>query len=461
MAGAAPTLVSPADGAALVHPDFDWTPVTDAHHYEVRLFAAGSLVYEALVDHNEGSGSLRNPWRSGFTATLPTDPGEYEWQITALTAGNTVISTSAPPGHHDRAPRPLGAVQPGALPPEGVECVAERSTPLMQWEPVEGAAFYRVYVALDPNFTNIRRIWRTTQNSLRPMEALPDNQAGQSYYWFARPCRSNDVCGRFDSSVFPGARAFRKQSRPISLTSPADGASVGQPGDVLLERPQQPVGSDPTSTTTSRPAPIGSRSPPGPDFATIYDEAEVDQRTYTPWDPDDDTYPEGPLYWRVQARDASGNYLTMSDVRQVNKVSPGLVVTSPSNGADVNGVPVIEWNSQVFAASYQVEYYRNGDLAWTPTNRVQTHDHPAQRRHHGQVVAPGHLRLPDPAPRRVGPARAVDQRPHLRRGGRLAVADRAGQRLHLQPARVRLEWDRCRTRCSTRSRPRRRPGSPR
>ncbi len=44
-------------------------------------------------------------------------------------------------------------------------------------------------------------------------------------------------------------------------------------------------------------------------FAALIDNQLVDQPTYTAWDK---TYPEGTLYWRVQAVDAAGNGLQWS-----------------------------------------------------------------------------------------------------------------------------------------------------
>ena len=67
------------------------------------------------------------------------------------------------------------------------------SPPGVSWSPVPNAGYYRVHIALDPAFTNIRHVYTTTQPALRPTEALPDNTAGQSYYWFVQPCRSASV----------------------------------------------------------------------------------------------------------------------------------------------------------------------------------------------------------------------------------------------------------------------------
>jgi hypothetical protein len=363
--GLAPDLVSPTVGASTVSPDFDWAPVAGATRYEVRLFPAGSSVYTNLVDHNEGTGSLRrHPWRSAMTPTEPIVPGDYEWQVVAYTLTSQVSSAR-------RAitidPLPVATPTAPANCGQGSSCTVERSTPLMRWNPVPGAAYYRVRIALDPEFTNIRHVYTTTQSNLRPTEALPDNQAGQSYYWFVQPCRSATVCGRNDSGVWNTARAFRKASRPIAPVSPADGSRVADLVTFTWRAPSfQWVGSDANDDVEARTYKIQVSTTS--DFSSILDTAEVDQRTYTPFE---ETYPEGPLYWRVQARDASGNYLTFSATRSVIKASPRPVITSPSNGDQVNGLPVVQWQPQAFAASWEVEYYNNGDVTWASGNRRQ------------------------------------------------------------------------------------------
>ena len=109
------------------------------------------------------------------------------------------------------------------------------------------------------------------------------------------------------------------------------------------------------------------------DFSSIFDTATVDdQTTYTPFSK---TYPEGPLYWRVQAIDGSGNTLTKSPARLVNKVSPKVVPTFPTNGSTQSGVPFFQWTPQAYAATYLVEIYKNGDTNFSPGEQgAERHD---------------------------------------------------------------------------------------
>ncbi|MGN6754020.1 MAG: hypothetical protein ACTHJJ_15865, partial [Intrasporangium sp.] len=103
-----------------------------------------------------------------------------------------------------------------------------------------------------------------------------------------------------------------------------------------------------------------------PSFATFVDNQLVDQTTYTAWDK---TYPEGNYYWRVQGVDASNNGLAWSEIRSFVKQSPAPQLSEPI-GPQKTGLMPFRWSPTLFAGSYQLEVYKNGDTAWSPTNRI-------------------------------------------------------------------------------------------
>ena len=108
------------------------------------------------------------------------------------------------------------------------------------------------------------------------------------------------------------------------------------------------------------------------DFANIIDQAYVDQPSYTPYvastsgavNPgvggyrpvsivtsiSDFTYPDGPLYWRVQAIDATNNGLTYSASVMTTKLSTAVVPQGPANNANVARTPSLRWSAKPFAA---------------------------------------------------------------------------------------------------------------
>ena len=353
-----PDPLTPADGSHTVRmPSMTWEAVTGATYYEVWYSISGSGVDFKL----SGSTKLRN---TGFTYSgVPLAPDTYDWYVVARDAANEEVATG---------PARSFTIDPldetsyvGPCSTALTACTVD-DMPTLEWETVDDAGSYLVYVAQDAGFTNVVRRYRTQYTTLTPRESLLDNQAGKSYYWFVRPCIGSR-CGRYDDTVWDGAFAFHKESNPVALTSPANGANVANLitfswVDYLTTNLADP--DEPTQEARQYRIQVST----APDFATILDDATVDQTTYTP---SSKTYPEGTLYWRVQAVDGSGNLLTRSAVRSIAKDSTRPTLLLPEAGDTlVARQPYFQWTSLAFAARYDLEIYRNGDLLFSPANRV-------------------------------------------------------------------------------------------
>ena len=356
-AGDSITIVTPPNGTSTtVMPPMTWTALTGAAYYEVWYSGAGVPVETAL------SGTTNLPY-TGFTSTSPApSPGAYTWRVRAYDTDGNLLTTS-PSASFTLEQVDLAAYAGPCSTPLTACTVTD--TPTLAWDTIPFASFYRVYIALDEDFTNIVKRYNTQYTTLTPRESLFDNQAGQSYYWFVRGCRS--LCGPFDRDVFPSAFAFRKRSNAIELVSPADGSTVANLAtfdwtDFLATNLE--AGADATQEARQYKIQVSTVA----DFATIFDEKTVDQTTFTPYDR---TYPEGTLYWRVQAIDGSGNALTRSAQWSVTKESPQISLEFPD--ADVKfdrHVPFFQWTPQDYAAKYTIEVFKNGDLNFSPTNKI-------------------------------------------------------------------------------------------
>ncbi len=79
-----------------------------------------------------------------------------------------------------------------------------------------------------------------------------------------------------------------------------------------------------------------------PNFQTTLDDILVDQTAFTSYL---NTYPEGPVYWRVQALDGSGNHLAWSDTSTFTKASPPPTLTSPAVQATQSGTQALHMGS--------------------------------------------------------------------------------------------------------------------
>ncbi len=360
--------LTPADESSSIRmPTMTWQPYAGATYYVVHYAANGFELLPTL------SGSAKLPF-AGFTyAGVPLAPDTYTWWVEAFNAngslavGPTSTFTIASPGVVGSA----DYLTPSKCTPL-ITCAAERDTPTLSWNAVPGAGAYQVSIAYDSNFTNVLKTYTTAYTTLTPRESLVDNQAGQAFYWFVRPCVDAGLTrcgpGPDDNTANTNASAFQKRSQPVQLQDPDDGATVAN--QVTFDW------NDYLDTNGALPHPVTQEAnqyriqvSTVADFATVLDTQVLDQTSYTPFDK---TYPEGPLYWRVQAIDGSANPLTWSDTRQVNKASPQPGLTYPADNATVSGVPYFQWVPQDYAAQYTIEVYKNGDTQFSPANRVLT-----------------------------------------------------------------------------------------
>ena len=99
---------------------------------------------------------------------------------------------------------------------------------------------------------------------------------------------------------------------------------------------------------------------------TCIETTEVDQTTFTSFDT---TYPEGPVYWRVQAVDGSGNGLDWSDTGVFDKKSPAPVLAVAGRTADRPRRPVLLVEPRCRSPrQYRIEVYKNHDTAANAVN---------------------------------------------------------------------------------------------
>ena len=402
-----PTLVSPAAGATPTGDlSFQWTPAQHAASYILDVGTDPGFSTVGSFGSCPTTQTTYTPGWSGYSyyydRCMPGKAGTYYWRVRAIDdnsqwgadvngrfseVGSFTWNPPAAPSGNLGAATGQRLVLDGngsspctaSLTNQGGVCAGVTSTPVLDWDPAPGATSYIVYLAHDRNFTNMvdgygdigdPRTWvRTTNTRFSPIAALPDTQAGEAYYWFIRACNSTG-CGQ--SSV-EATNAFQKKSPEVNLVSPANNAVVADQAtfdwtdylDTNQATTDPATGERPTQTARSYRIQVSQN----PSFAAtrqdaVYEQV-VDQTTYTEFA---HSYPEGVLYWRVQAIDGSGNGLTWSPVRQFTKASPSPVATSPTDGQVVNGVQPFRWQPLAYAHYYDLEVYRNSDTTASAGN---------------------------------------------------------------------------------------------
>lgn len=354
---ATPDAVSPLTGTFTRMPSLTWKPVAGASTYRVSWIQAG-------VEHDFGVSVA-------YTAYTPSDQtfpvGSYSWRVRAYDSGSSLLGGGPGAAGAFTIAAPTGVLASGDYlgPTKCVlpgNCTPVRDTPTMTWNASPGMTYYKVYLALDASFTNIVREYDTEFTSLTPTESLLDNQAGQAYYWFVRGCQG--LCSRFDSGVYGRASAFQKSSAAVALLSATGSGNVA-----FTWTPYLTTSGAQTPPVTQEAKAFHIQVALAADFNSIIDDATVDQPFYTPFDK---TYPiNTDLYWRVQAVDGSNNPLTMGTaVAPFKRTVSAPSLKTPANGTSGVSTPYLAWYPANFAATYEVEIARNGDLAFSLVNRV-------------------------------------------------------------------------------------------
>jgi len=390
-----PTYVAPdpdpvSVGAGYRFPTLEWLPVTDADHYTINVRRAGTIGWSTV------NANFRFP-AGEDTSTTHLSPGDYEWHVEAhLQAGGTVAGGLGTFTISELPAVGIGTYR-AALAGNGLTgnegttvdtcdatlpatCQNLRQTPVMGWaSPQPNVGYYLLYIARDKELTNlVEPPIPVTSTMYVDVAALADSQAGSAYFWEVVPCTTAGFC----RPPAHAEHAFNKQSRPLTLVSPADGAQVANDvtfawDDYLVSQAVVDGALDPdTGTPLDTPATTEARhyriqTSTDPNFTTGVTTTAVDQRTFTSFV---DTYPEGTNYWRVQAVDGSNNLLAWSQTRSFVKQSPTPTLSLPLADTTVPGNSALSWQPLDFAATYVVEVYKASggapDMVPNLANRV-------------------------------------------------------------------------------------------
>jgi len=323
----APILNTPTEGAnSIGMPIFTWNPVTGAVAYQFQS-AVNNVFTAGVKTTSQLTGTTYTP-ALGFVGTL-------YWRARARdAAGNwSVWSTGRSVTINPSMPAIPTMINP-------VGFLTGDSTPTLSWNAAAYATSYEVQIAKLSTF------------ALTSIEQNPPTVAGTSYdadtlsdgvhYWRVR---SVNGVGDSNWSIPRSFTVDTKPPNPPVLVSPANGAQVsGMPtflwkGSTGAVRYKLQYAADSGFTNILFTS---------PELATV---------SYKPV-----TNDTGILYWRVQAKDAAGNWglsTSPADVWSVNIVS--IILTSPTLANPANAslmndnTPRLSWNPVPLATTYQIQ----------------------------------------------------------------------------------------------------------
>ncbi|MET1059760.1 MAG: Ig-like domain repeat protein [Nocardioides sp.] len=394
-----------SDPATMRAPSLRWEPSPDAASYRLYLGNAGSGVYWTSNGDDVLGEDLPYPAVTDIS-TRTFAPGTYDWFAVAYAEDGSLLDIGPVATFRvadfptvtgqalalDGLSHDAGTTCTAHLNADGVtgpRCDAVPASPEFSWDHQADMALYMVYLSEDASFTNLVErdvpVTAGTRYALtltNDHPALPESKAGQAYYWTVRPCKALTVCAPDPvSSTGMATNAFRKESPAVTshpvTTEVVDGAGRATSTEVTFDwddyfdTNQAHVWSatgerGPQAARTYRIQVSGS-----PTFSSTasqnIDDKVVDQSTYTAVQ---DLYPEGTLYWRVQAIDGDENALTWSPTRSFVKQSPQVTLTGPANQSDGSGAQQLTWAPQAFASSYELAVSKDGDANFSDATKL-------------------------------------------------------------------------------------------
>lgn len=373
---------------------FSWTAMPDASSYQVEISGSASFPAPAPVQQSNNSPTsytcvVNHPAYalSTIAAGKPdTTPGNcFDYQ-SSLTAGTTYylrvrgldgtnatsLGTGADPGLGCAGVSYNDPTQPFPTSPSTAECSywsagvsftmpgtptgtattvtnlavlgcgaqnACTDTPALTWSPVAGATSYRVYLGLDPAFTNVQDVYDVATSAFIPDSSLPDN----TYYVGVQACTSLS-CGQLSQVQ------FSELSRPVGLISPLS-TVVAAAYPQFVWQDFLASGGAPTQEAKTYHLQIST----DPAFGSTLVNVTIDRQGETPgqagYTPTV-ALPDGTLYWRVQPIDGSGNALTWSakGVFVKDTFGPQTRITTAS-GVAVTGPIAVSFSEPVTGVS--------------------------------------------------------------------------------------------------------------
>lgn len=409
-----------------------WKPVKHASRY--TILTSASPTFSPSQTCTTTNTTFTPYWTaSGSAQCVPAASGTFYWQVIAWddSTSNSSIRTEparSPVMHFTYSPSvpdntlardtpvesgivgALGGVQLTA----GATCNAIEgnchlpATPVLTWPAVVGADGYAVWVSADQPLSNLypSGLQIVTKGNIWTLPSeLADSQA-HTAYWIAVKACAKDTHGSCLNTFASGAAPaqFNVLSAPVHLCSVVtahDGSPdqnpVCPPNDSPDLYGQYPSGTGPSpsdSLTTNDNVTFdwsdyldttkddggGTTNGPGvearyyhvqtstsSDFSSTLDDVKVDQTTFTSFNT---TYPDGPIYWRVQAYDGSGNPLRWSDIGTFDKRSAAPTPTAPVGGAATQPATVLEWTPTENTKSYNIQVYKDDGAPFGPSNQV-------------------------------------------------------------------------------------------
>jgi len=214
------------------------------------------------------------------------------------------------------------------------------STPTFSWDSVEGAEAYQLQVSTNDTFSSTEINTTTRETSYTDDVTLPEG----TYFWRVRVHRNNGV-----SNAWSATKTFTLTLPTPSGLAPADGTIVSRAPTLSWTPLIANNGPDPVFAAWKYRVEISSDSSFSP--SSIVERTDTEQSSWTPID----GYADGTYYWHVAILDGSSKVSKYGPAQTFIKQYPQTTLTSPANGAQLDGTPTFVWEPVNGAARYKLD----------------------------------------------------------------------------------------------------------
>jgi len=305
-----PQPLLPATDDVVITPTFSWLPAAGAVKYKIQVGPQSDLnaVYWESTTLN-----------LNLTPNTAIPNGPLYWRVGSYQTGDTQPSAwSEKLNFRKYIPAPILTA-----PPDHIALTA----PVFRWNPLAGAAYYKIEITQDAGFTAIDATFTTYNPSFTPNSTLPHG----TYYWRVRGVDAGGNEGE-NSAIW----SFVKRIPPPKLLAPVDQLWIVFPS---------------LSWSAVEDAAY-YRVEISPNVA--FNPITFSDITYATRLTPSNTLPHGTLYWRVRGVDADGHEGENSAPGSFIKYIEAPKLISPANNANVT-LPVFEWSPVEGAVTYKVE----------------------------------------------------------------------------------------------------------
>ncbi len=329
----APMLVSPAHLSTITEPTLEWQSVPGAAYYKVELSTVSTFNPVAHV---------YDTYDTRITPSSAIENTTFYWRVSAVDAEDHAGAPSAGWSFVKNIPAPT------LTSPANGSTITE---PVMVWQAVEGAAYYKVELSTVSTFNPVAHVYDTYNTEITPSSAIATN----TYYWRVSGVDAQDHIG--PPSTF----------RTFTLNTPP---AANDPPPVLLTPTYgQMISSDPNFSWTRV---VGAADyhlivSKSNTYTPVYDSVYADYASYTPYvgtpiAGDQDVYPNGTYFWMVEARNGSGGVIATSLGGTFTK-QLALPLTGPADGATLTSDPTFQWTRVVGAHDYHLKVSKDPSLS--------------------------------------------------------------------------------------------------